>query len=86
MTMMMAMLIQVEPAETDNWTEAQIATSNIPVPGSAIIVVSVFGDSPLGASISGLTADACIHPLRKYCFVFLICISNKANNAVNSLI
>jgi len=72
--MIMMMVIQVDPRETDDWTKVEFVSDNIPIPAS-LVVVYVYADSSLGARISDLTADACIHPLRKYCFFFFSFLS-----------
>jgi len=64
MMMMTMMVIQVDPRETDNWTKVEFVSDEFPLPAS-MIMVYIYEDSTLGARISDLTADACIHPLRK---------------------
>ena len=67
--MMMMMIIQVDPRKTDDWSKVEFVSDEPSLP-SSVIMVYVYEGSTLGARISDLTADACIHPLRKYVFLF----------------
>ena len=76
--MVTMLLMQVEPTETDRWTQVQFVSEEIPVP-AFLVVVSVFRDSMYNVRISDVTADACIPYPRKYC---LLCVELRiaANN------
>jgi len=64
--MMVMVMMQVDPTETDNWTKVQFVSDKLPIQ-SSLVVVYIYSESSLDARIRDVTADACIPTyLRKY--------------------
>ena len=66
---MVMMMIQVEPRETDRWTEVRFDSDDVAIPTSHV-TVSIYQHSASAPRISDVTAEACLPRFGK-CFHFL---------------
>ena len=69
--MMMMMMIQVEPRETDRWTEVRFDSDDVAIPTSHV-TVSIYQHSASAPRISDVTAEACIPRFGKYSIIYFL--------------
>ena len=66
---MVMMMIQVEPRETDRWTEVRFDSDDVAIPTSHV-TVSIYQHSASAPRISDVTAEACIPRLSECSIIY----------------